>query len=360
MSDLKPGRGRIFLVNMAVMFVVTLVVLLAAEPLLRLRYVEPVPPQPPAVAEVQPYLTLHPNLGYTWIPNVSADRNIIFHNNDIEYGALSTDEFGVVNVPDAITRRAEGEPVRVLGLGDSFMEMAAPGFHRAFGDRGTFYYSLAIHRHAPPHYAAMFRLHGLALKPSVVLVGLFENDFAETEDFENWRESRLDWFAYHSGTWCGRPVPISAERRFIRRWFRGYEGLTNVLRIRLRAERMSVAGPSDHQVERVTAYLSEIAETSRENSAAMWLILIPSKPTARGEVTPEAKAYDRVAAALAPKVAGIIDLRPVFQQHPDPASLYYRIDGHWNRAGVALAAQTVLARLNPGLTALDSHEPGNH
>jgi len=222
--------------------------------------------------------------------------------------------------------------------------MAADGFHRTFANRSTMYYSLAIHRHAPPHYAAMLKEHGLALKPNIVVVGLFENDFAETEDFGLWKRSGLDWFTYHSGTWCGRPVPVSASKRIIRKWFRGYEGLANVLRVRLRGERMSVAGPTHHQVERVIHYLSEIAALTNKNDIDLWLVLIPSKPTARGEITPESAAYDQVVSALEPLGATMIDLRPVFQAHPDPVSLYYQIDGHWNRTGVALAAQTLLDR----------------
>ncbi len=333
-------------INLAVVLVATLFAAVAAEPVLRLRYAEPLPPVPAAVIEMQPFLRPDPAVGYTWEPNISPARGIVFHNADIEYDPLSTDEFGVANPPEAIARRAAGDRVRVLGLGDSFMEMAAAGFHRAFAEHGTMYYSLAVQRHAPPHYAALFEQHGLAMKPDMVLLGLFENDFIETEDFENWRQSGIDWFSYHSGTWCGRPVPVSASGRFVRTWLRGYEGLANVLRVRLRGERMSVTGPTDHQVARVTDYLSAVAARSRENGIALWIVLIPSKPTARGETTAEATAFDRVMSAVGSSVAGVIDLRPVFQGHPDPASLYYREDGHWNRAGVALAAQTILGRLD--------------
>ena len=34
--------------------------------------------------------------------------------------------------------------------------------------------------------------------------------------------------------------------------------------------------------------------------------------------------------------------RTPFQQHPDPASLYYRIDGHWNKTGIRFAARAIL------------------
>jgi hypothetical protein len=339
---------------------------LMAEPLLRLRYAEPVPPTPPAVLEVQPWLRLDPVAGYTWKPGISVSQDVLFHNADVEYEALSTDEFGIENPAEAIAARSAGSQVQVLGLGDSFMEMAGHEFHTAFAERGRMYYSLAVHRHAPPQYAALFEAYGIAMKPEIVLLGLFENDFAETEDFEKWKASGMDWFAYHSGTWCGRPVPATASRRFIRTWFRGYEGLANVLRVRLRGERMSLSGPTARQVERVGEYLSKIARLTHDNGSVFWIVLIPSKPTARGETTAEARAYDRVVAALDPGAAGLIDLRPVFQAQPDPASLYYREDGHWNRAGIALAAQVILDKLslaqsagaNPA--AVDPDEPRIH
>ncbi len=340
----NPGiRAR--LVNFLIASVATLVAMAAAEPVLRMRYVEPVPATPPAVLEVQPWLRLDPDVGYTWKPDVSADQHVLFHNADIEPVPLSTDEFGVINAPDAVRRRQSGEAVRVLGLGDSFMEMAAHGFYDAIGPGGGLYYSLAIHRHAPPHYARMFETYGVSLNPEVVVVGLFENDFAETKDFDDWQRSGLDWFTYHSGTWCGRTVPVTAFGRFTRTYFPGYQGLARVIRARVRGDRMSVSGPTEAQVRRVTDELARMADAAERGSIDMWLLLIPSKPTARGETTAEARAYDRVADALRPRLAGIVDLRPVFQAHPDPSSLYYREDGHWNGAGVALAARELLGRL---------------
>ncbi len=362
-ASTSPPRGRAILINASVALGATIAVAILAEPLLRLRYVEPLPTTPPAVLEVQPHLVLDPLTGYRWQSNVSADRGIVFHNADIEYEPLSTDEFGVVNTPAAINGRRSNEQVQILGLGDSFMEMAAPGFHSAFLERGLFYYSLAIHRHAPPHYAALFDAYGIAMKSEIVLVGLFENDFTETQDFENWKRSGVDWFAYHSGTWCGRSAPATPSGRFVRTWLRGYEGLANVVRIRLRGERMSVTGPTEHQVFRVSAYLSGIAEQARAHGIEPWLVLIPSKPTARGETTLEARAYDDVIALLEGKFTRTVDLRPVFAAHPDPASLYYQQDGHWNAAGIALAAETILANI-PAVVVTKSpsehHESRSH
>lgn len=324
-----------------------LLVLALAEPVLRMRYAEPERPVPPVVQEVMPLLRADERVGFTWEQNVSVERNIVFNNADIVYEPLTTDEYGIWNAPEAIARRGAGDAVQAIGLGDSFMEMAAPIFHRAFAERGRFYYSLAIHRQAPPHYLRWLQDPGAEMKPEVVLVGLFENDFLETEDFDAWAESDMDWFAYHSGTWFGPPPITNPARRFASTWLRGYSGLANVIRVRLRGERMSVTGPSGRQIERVIESLGEMAELAGKNGSDLWLILIPSKPTARGETTPEAEAFEPVVDAVGPELAGVIDLRAVFRAHPDPESLYYREDGHWNNAGIGLAAATILDRLYP-------------
>ncbi len=340
-----------------------LVVLALAEPVLRLRYAEPVRKTPPVVAEVMPLLRADARLGFTWEPKVSAERGILFKNADIVYEPLTTDEFGVWNAPEAMARRMAGESVQVLGLGDSFMEMSAPGFHRAFAEHGRLYYSLAIHRQAPPQYLRLLQDPGIAMNPDIVLIGLFENDFLETEDFDAWTQSGMDWFTYHSGTWFGPPPIADPLRRFAHSWLRGYTGLANVIRVRVRGERMSVTGPSDRQITRMIECLAQAAALAKERGCDLWLILIPSKPTARGEPTPESAAFDRVVEALSSNIAGVVDLRAVFQAHSDPASLYYREDGHWNNTGIALAADIVLKQLETGLERKEStlsNEPGSH
>lgn len=356
------SKARALFMNIGLSAAVLLVIAALAEPILRVRYAEPVRPTPPVVHEVMPLLRTNAGVGFTWEPNIGVDRKILLHNADIVYEPLTTDEFGVWNTPDAIAQRSAGDPVQVIGLGDSFMEMAAPGFHRAFAQRGLFYYSLAIHRQAPPQYLRFLEEPGISVKPKTALVGLFENDFLETADFDAWTGSGMDWFTYHSGTWFGPPAITNPLWRLAHTWLRGYEGFTNVIRVRLRGERMSVTGPTDSQVIRVAECTKQMAEIAQKNSIDLWLVLIPSKPTARGETTPEATAFDRVVTEVEPVIAGVIDLRNVFQAHADPASLYYREDGHWNDAGIALAAETILSRLESETaegTSI-SNESGSH
>lgn len=333
----KTGSTRTRLVNAALAAGAILIAGFGAEPLLRLRYVEPVPETPPEVMQVQPYLRTHPTFGFTWEPNVSPKEKVVFEVKDIDFEPLSTDPFGIINHPEAIAARQEKAPVDVVGLGDSFMEMAAHRFYERFDEHGVAYYSLAIHRQAPPHYAELFEAYRDELAPKIAVVGIFENDFAETADFDRWKASGLDWFTFHSGTWCGRPVAVSAAERFTRKYFRGYWGLARVIRSRLRGERMSVGGPTAYQVRRVRQELSRIADQGERQGIEMMFVFIPSRATATGEPTAEALAYDDGIAALTARGLDTLDLRPLFSEHTDPASLYYKEDGHWNANGIALA-----------------------
>ncbi len=350
---------RPHLVNAALAAGALLIALLAAEPLLRLRYAEPVPVTPEEVLQVQPYLRTDPVFGFTWKPGISASKDIVFEIADIEFEPLSTDRFGIINHPEAIAAQKRGGGVDVVGLGDSFMEMAAHDFYEGFAERGLRYYSLAIHRQAPPHYAALFEAYAADLAPRLAIVGVFENDFAESADFDRWKASGLDWFTFHSGTWCGRPVPANAVERFTRRHFRGYRGLARVIQSRLRGERMSVNGPSDYRVARVKEELLRIAGLAEPSDIVLLFVFIPSRATATGDApTAEAAAYDAVIAALKGRSLSTLDLRPIFSEHPDPASLYYKQDGHWNDRGIAAAARHVLRKADDMLGAAAGSRSG--
>jgi len=83
-----------------------------------------------AVDRIQKYLEVRPDIGYVWRPNVDRQEGISLNwaDQDPEHGILSTDQWGFRNHPDAIADRRLGRPVDVVGVGDSFMEMAARPF----------------------------------------------------------------------------------------------------------------------------------------------------------------------------------------------------------------------------------------
>lgn len=342
----KTSRRRlIFLVNAALVFFALLIVAIPAELVFRHRYGHMLYNPRPEVRAVQQYLTLDPIIGFKWQPNISAERGIRFDINDMTTPALSTDTFGVMNSPAAIAQLASGSAIDVVGLGDSFMEMAAPKFHDRFKQSGLAYYSLAIHRQCPIQHSAILDQWGVPLKPRAVVYGIFENDFQESADFENWKASGLDWFAYHSGTWCGPPIGDSKFARLMRTYTRGWFTFARVLEEKLNGPPSSARVVTQHEIGLAVAPIAEAAENAREAGARFVLVAIPSKETTKGDVTAESKAYDTLLAALLPSNIEIVDLRKPFHEHPDPASLYYVKDGHWNDNGIAFAADIILKHL---------------
>ena len=121
-----------------------------------------------------------------------------------------------------------------------------------------------------------------------------------------------------------------------------YAAVRNV-RANVRGNRMTLTGPTPSEIAGVVNALQDISVRARAIPARVLVMLIPSKPTAVTALTKEAQAYDAVIKALeSDDTVDILDLRTPFREHADPASLYYRIDGHWNRAGMKFAGDRML------------------
>lgn len=344
---LKQARYRARLFNAALMSISCVVALMLGEGLLRLRYAEPLREPMPEVLAIQEYLRLHPVVGFTWKANVEAGEEVVFEYEDAQFEPLSTDQHGFINSPEAILARKAGGGVDVIGLGDSFVEHAAHIFHRALSEAGLAYYSMAIHRQSPPQYTAILQDYALPLEPRWVLYGIFENDFSEAVDYDRWRESGLDWFAFHSGTWCGRPVNVSPVIRFKETHLRGLTGLYEALLSRLRGDRVSTRAPSQEGRDRVLEETLRAFALAQLQNVQFLVLLIPSRGTSLGGESPESEAYDALLAAFEESRVPVLDLRNTFAADPDPGSLYYERDGHWNKHGMTKAADAILARIHP-------------
>ncbi len=340
-TDETPRRGSRLvgpLINVSLLLATTLIVIAVGEGLFRYRF-GPVGYHPPeAVIRIQEHLVVNPVYGFAWRPNVTEDDQIVFEVADVEFRPLATDKFGFINHPNASLDR----PIDVLGLGDSFVEHAAYIWYELAKERGFAYHSMALHRTAPPQYARVFEKHSAATKPDWVVVGLFENDFTETSDFYQWDESDLDWFTYHSGTWCGPPVPntwrATLRDGFVPGWYAAYRNV----RANVRGNRMTITGPTHAEIDSVADALRDIIERATAIPSRVLVVLIPSKPTTIEAPTKEATAYDTVIQALESDGAvDVLDLRSTFREHADPASLYYQVDGHWNRAGMQVAGERI-------------------
>ncbi len=336
-------KRRNLLINLALLAISLLVSVVLCEAVFRMRYAHYFYAPREEVQRIQQQLVLHPQLGFTWQPNISPERGVLLANKDVQFEPLSTDSLGILNCAQAIAARNDGAPIDVIGLGDSFVELAHHSFFDLFQSHGLTYYSLAIHRQAPPQYTHLLRDVGLALKPHWVLYGLYENDFEETLDYENWKASGLDWFTFHSGTWCGPPVSVNPLRRFAYEHFRGFRAFRKVLdEKRGKTVSTSIAQVDlDKATARVSVCIEEAQTLCTQHHARLLLVLIPSKNSMLVEPTPEYRQFDTLLKRL-PSAIDLVDLRPLFRSAPAPSNLYYEIDGHWSPQGVALAGTAIL------------------
>ncbi len=339
----RPRRSVVAFANIVMLLAATLIVAVVGEALFRYRFGPSGYNPPAAVWRIQEQLTTRPDYGFAWRANIRAEDQIVFNFADIEFLPLSTDANGFINHPDA----ESGRDVDVLGMGDSFIEHAAHYWFEIARARGLDYHSMALHRTAPPQYARIFEAHGHTVNPEWIVIGLFENDFSETTDFNRWTESGMDWFTYHSGTWAGPPVDTSLRARIFNGPLQGWNLAFRNTGAIIRGQKMSVTGPEKDEITNVVTELHRLVSQSNEIGARVIIVAIPSKATALNKPTLEAEAFDlvidtlRMEAFRSNQSIDVIDLRRAIKEHDNPASLYYEIDGHWNRDGMELAGTLV-------------------
>lgn len=314
------------------------VIILVSECIFRVRYRHYFYSADDQVKAIQSHLVLHPKLGFTWKANIKP-TGIILRDEDAELDPLCSDKNGFLNHPEAINT---SETVDVIGLGDSFMEHAHYEFYGLFRENGLNYYSMSVHRQCPAQYNIILRDYALKEKPKWIIYGLYENDFLELDDFEDWQESGLDWFSFHSGTWCGRSLNTSSTERFFKKHFRGFFALEKVLREKLNLQKDQSDTISSEKVARC---INEAHGLAAKSNVKMLLVLIPSKETALNGPTVESALFDEVLKQLKKPGPEVIDLRASFAEVENPSDLFYKLDGHWNRKGMRKAGELVLNKI---------------
>jgi hypothetical protein len=293
------------------------------------------------IDRIQKYLEPRPEIGYVWRPNVDYNEHISLNwaDQDAEHAILSTDECGFRNHPGAIAERRAHRPPDVVAVGDSFMEMAARPLYEFFKGRGLSFHDFAMHRMCTPQYNIILDRYALPLHPRFVIYGVFENDFYELPDYQAWRQSGLDWFAYHSGYWCG---PAIGESRLLRP--KGYLALYQALMPGSYAERRAQS-IIDAALKDVCSDVLAANGLCARAGARLLVLLIPGKETLFHGLKRPARCFDQIGRLLNEKGIAVIDLRPVILAHPQPRLLYYRVDGHWNPECIRLVAGVVYDRL---------------
>lgn len=328
------------LINMTIF---ALVVVVFGEFLFRHRYATSERTATPLILDIQQYLELDDVIGFRWRPGIDADEGIVFEDGDAIAYPLSTDQFGFINAPESIARFEEGAEADIIGVGDSFMEHAAHEFSATFAQHGLVYRNMAMHRQAPQQFSDVVEHFALKLKPDLVVYSLYENDYVEYDDYENWEESGLNWFAFHSGTWCGTPLATSPWERRAQSWFKGYLALYGLIDSRLSGDQSAETYINADTVEGIADEILHTYKRCMESDIQFAVLLIPSRESATSSLSPEAQSYDRVLDTIGTSAISVIDLREIFASHSSPRSLYYEQNGHWNPTGMRLTAEMIRA-----------------
>lgn len=256
---------------------------------------------------------LDPDLGYHYKPNLNVrlPKDLQWLDSDVEgidIEPITTDQFGFDN--HRLALESQTDLVDVIGIGDSFMDGASHPLYEYFRTRGTSFHSYAMPRYCPPQYNFALEHYALPRQPDHIIYGIYVNDFAETIDFERWKESGLDWYEYHGGTIAGNATDRT--------------------------------GSDDQlQLARVCHYVKDANDSCTRHDVRMSLLLIPDKDfVLTGTPTSATTSLlDGLAEFARAQNIRTVDLRSTFKNHPNPAELYWKQDGHWSVTGIVVAAK---------------------
>jgi len=350
--------------NLALLGASVLISLVLAEGLVRL-----VAPQQPAVWHtMRDGLVVHPPGLTTYLTEF--DQETRFNSA------------GMRDRERAVSK-AEGT-LRVLVLGDSFMEALQVAFQDSFPSllesalrdklgREVEVINLAVSGWSQDDQLAYLRKHGLGYRPDLVLVAMtVHNDVVENE--------RERFHALSGGRLVTKPVVLMSETEYrilqLKGFFASHSHLWQLLRKlkHLAAIRMQAAELDKHVAQLITTDLREtqtdhgwaltfslfkaIRDAGREVGATTAIMLIPLRIQLHDEAL---KGFRTKVGAPASGVAAdapqqamarfgresgieIIDLLPalrswtVGQRAVDPSASVHLQEGHWNAAGHRLAA----------------------
>jgi len=242
-------------------------------------------------------------LGFRGPERIGEPHDVLLFLGDsftLGYGVNDGEEF-----PARIAEQLGGDP---------------PALNAGIGDAGNGRWLLFLRRDAAP------------LAPRAVVLQVQENDFADN------RRERL--FALADGALTALPVPPPSFARRAQVWIDLVPGLAGshlIGRVRLLVDRPAGAvgggdGPAGPAADPLTLRLIDaaLAECAERGWPALGLLA-----DVRGE------RERAVAEAFDARGVPIVRI-PTKSERPD---LYFAVDGHWNAAGHAYAAQVVLAEL---------------
>jgi hypothetical protein len=254
----------------------------------------------------------HPLLGYTYPPN-----KVI---ND----SRQADEFGMSNVPEAL----QWKKVDVVGIGDSYAQVANGVFFERFKANELRYHSLAIFGYGPGQYNVLMREYGPKLHPKVYLYFVYlGNDPGDIRRYENWQASGKTWYEFNDGYF----MPIQRRGVFWGwRLFLGRaKGFTRTVLSRKAYGALKGIVKRD-EAETVFEYVLRANVLAQGQKTPMLVLIIPRMARHKPLLDPIA---NKLADLCAKNNIACLDLDPAFGDVEGRAR-FFAPDGHWNEAGI--------------------------
>jgi hypothetical protein len=312
----------------------------------------------------------HRELGFVLKPNLALEFPSEAGSIDIR-----TVDSGV----EGIGRRDIGTaaPYDAVALGDSFTfcddSSASACWVRLLSERsGLAIADFGVNGYSNLAEARLLEKIGKVLKPKVVLVGFFPNDFKDNVHFENWSKSGTDdywtWMRRQrrsdSSDWLAQNSILyrifDAARRYGSRSTAEYkEGNLSFV---FRADDwwqgvVDQAGKTPTYALTESA-LTRMADAAKQIDARFVVLLFPFKEQVYWDVArkshPKGNTYDeaqidaplrRIGEFLDRKQIDYCDLTADLRVHAHDDQLYLRASAHWTAAGNKVAADSVAACL---------------
>jgi len=268
-------------------------------------------------------------------------------------------------------------PFDAVALGDSFTfcddSSASNCWVRLLADRSGFSIAnLGVNGYSNLAEARVLDKVGDTLKPKLVLLGFFPNDFKDNVHFHNWARSGTDdywtwmrrkrrsdaseWFAQHSIVYR----LFDAARRYGQRGTAEYKqnGLDFVFRADAWWQGVVDQASVTPTYELTERALSQVAETTRRLDAKLVVLLFPFKEQVYWDIAreyhPNARSLDemqidaplrRIGDFLSRQHIDYCDLTRDLRAHAHEEQLYLRTSAHWTAAGNRVAAESIAACL---------------
>lgn len=257
----------------------------------------------------------HPLLGYRRKPNQVINEQTM------------TDRYGMQNATEALA----WDTVDIVGVGDSYMDLAHHTFYELFHGKGIKYHSLAIFGYGPGNYNILMREYGKELKPKIYVYSTYlGNDPGDIRRYETWQASGKGWYE-HNG---GYVFPIERQgllwgwRLFMSR-AKGF-ARNLISRINPGSYEAVRALVNRDDAETVFQYVLQAKELAAQQHAKLLVVIIPRTPDHKPLLDP-----------IAAKVVNLCEGKGIMCLDLDPAfgdtagrTRFFASDGHWNESGM--------------------------